>query len=43
MGFIEYLPSYNPYSGSEVIIHDLSDRKAEAIHNQNIKIIVSTI
>ena len=28
MGFIEYLPSYNPYSGSEVILHDLSDRKA---------------
>ncbi|MEO8234610.1 MAG: transcriptional regulator [Flavobacterium sp.] len=28
MGFIDYLPSYNPYSGSEVIIHDLSDRKA---------------
>ncbi|WP_445737616.1 transcriptional regulator [Mariniflexile sp.] len=28
MGFIDYLPSYNPYSGSEVIIHDLSDRKS---------------
>lgn len=28
MGFIDYLPSYNPYSGSEVILHDLSDRKA---------------
>lgn len=25
LGFIEYLPSYNPYSGSEVIIHNLSD------------------
>lgn len=25
LGFIEYLPSYNPYSGSEVIIHDLAD------------------
>lgn len=28
MGFIEYLPSYNPYAGSEVILHDLSDRKS---------------
>lgn len=28
MGFIVYLPSYNPYSGSEVILHDLSDRKS---------------
>lgn len=28
MGFIEYLPSYNPYSGSEVILYDLSDRKS---------------
>src|SRR5690606_17137147 len=28
MGFIDYLPSYNPYSGSEVILHDLSDRKS---------------
>ncbi|WKW46608.1 transcriptional regulator [Myroides sp. JBRI-B21084] len=28
LGFIEYIPSYNPYSGSEVILHDLSDRKA---------------
>lgn len=25
LGFIEYLPSYNPYSGSEVIIHNLTD------------------
>ena len=28
MGFIDYIPSYNPYSGSEVILHDLSDRKS---------------
>ncbi|KIX21602.1 hypothetical protein SY27_07845 [Flavobacterium sp. 316] len=28
MGFIDYLPSYNPYAGSEVILHDLSDRKS---------------
>lgn len=27
LGFIDYIPSYNPYSGSEVILHDLSDRK----------------
>lgn len=25
LGFIDYLPSYNPYSGSEVIIHNLAD------------------
>ncbi|WP_310555058.1 transcriptional regulator [Flavobacterium sp.] len=25
LGFIEYLPSYNPYSGSEVIIHNLAE------------------
>ncbi|MBP4139187.1 transcriptional regulator [Flavobacterium geliluteum] len=25
LGFIDYLPSYNPYSGTEVIIHNLSD------------------
>lgn len=25
MGFIEYLPSYNPYSGTEVILHNLGD------------------
>jgi hypothetical protein len=25
LGFIEYLPSYNPYSGTEVILHNLSD------------------
>ena len=42
MGFIEYLPSYNPYSGSEVIIHDLSDRKA-VFKNQTSSIIVQTI
>ena len=28
MGFIDYLPSYNPYAGSEVILHDLSDKKS---------------
>ena len=28
LGFIDYIPSYNPYSGSEVILHDLSDRKS---------------
>lgn len=27
LGFIDYIPSYNPYSGSEVILYDLSDRK----------------
>lgn len=25
LGFIEYLPSYNPYSGTEVIIHNLAE------------------
>lgn len=25
IGFIEYLPSYNPYYGTEVIMHNLSD------------------
>jgi SOS-response transcriptional repressor LexA len=25
LGFIEYLPSYNPYSGTEVIIHNLGE------------------
>lgn len=25
LGFIDYLPSYNPYAGSTVIIHDLSN------------------
>jgi hypothetical protein len=42
MGFIDYLPSYNPYSGSEVIIHDLSDRKA-IFKNQTSSIIDQTI
>lgn len=28
LGFIDYIPSYNPYSGSEVFLHDLSDRKS---------------
>ncbi|WP_100612949.1 transcriptional regulator [Confluentibacter lentus] len=41
MGFIDYLPSYNPYSGSEVIIHDLSDRKA-VFKNQTSSIIDQT-
>ena len=41
MGFIDYLPSYNPYSGSEVIIHDLSDRKA-VFKNQTSSIIAQT-
>lgn len=41
MGFIEYLPSYNPYSGSEVILHDLSDRK-NAFKNQTSSIIDQT-
>lgn len=27
LGFIEYLPSYNPYHGTEVIMHNLSDGK----------------
>lgn len=27
LGFIEYLPSYNPYYGTEVIMHNLSDGK----------------
>lgn len=42
MGFIDYLPSYNPYSGSEVILHDLSDRKA-VFKSQTSSIIVQTI
>ncbi|AWM14667.1 transcriptional regulator [Flavobacterium sediminis] len=42
MGFIDYLPSYNPYSGSEVILHDLSDRKA-VFKNQTSSIIDQTI
>lgn len=25
LGFIEYKPSYNPYSGTEIIVHNLSD------------------
>ena len=25
LGFIEYKPSYNPYSGTEIILHNLSD------------------
>ena len=41
MGFIEYLPSYNPYSGSEVILHDLSDRKS-IFKNQTSSIIDQT-
>lgn len=41
MGFIEYLPSYNPYSGSEVILHDLSDRKS-VFKNQTSSIIDQT-
>lgn len=41
MGFIDYLPSYNPYAGSEVIIHDLSDRKA-VFKNQTSSIIDQT-
>jgi hypothetical protein len=41
MGFIDYLPSYNPYSGSEVILHDLSDRKA-VFKNQTSSIIDQT-
>lgn len=27
LGFIEYLPSYNPYYGTEVIMHNLSEGK----------------
>jgi len=42
MGFIEYLPSYNPYSGSEVILHDLSDRKS-VFKNQTSSIIDQTL
>lgn len=42
MGFIDYLPSYNPYSGSEVILHDLSDRKA-VFKSQTSSIIDQTI
>lgn len=41
MGFIDYLPSYNPYSGSEVILHDLSDRKS-IFKNQTSSIIDQT-
>lgn len=41
MGFIDYLPSYNPYSGSEVILHDLSDRKS-VFKNQTSSIIDQT-
>jgi hypothetical protein len=41
MGFIDYLPSYNPYAGSEVIIHDLSDRKS-VFKNQTSSIIDQT-
>lgn len=41
MGFIDYLPSYNPYTGSEVILHDLSDRK-NAFKNQTSSIIDRT-
>lgn len=41
MGFIEYLPSYNPYSGSEVILLDLSDRKS-VFKNQTSSIIDQT-
>jgi len=25
LGFIEYLPSYNPYAGTEIVMHNLSD------------------
>jgi hypothetical protein len=25
LGFIEYMPSYNPYSGTEIVMHNLSD------------------
>ena len=41
MGFIDYIPSYNPYSGSEVILHDLSDRKS-VFKNQTSSIIDQT-
>jgi len=41
LGFIDYIPSYNPYSGSEVILHDLSDRKA-VFKTQTSSIIVQT-
>jgi SOS-response transcriptional repressor LexA len=41
MGFIDYLPSYNPYAGSEVILHDLSDRKS-VFKNQTSSIIDRT-
>ncbi len=41
MGFIDYLPSYNPYAGSEVILHDLSDRKS-VFKNQTSSIIDQT-
>lgn len=42
MGFIDYLPSYNPYTGSEVILHDLSDRKA-VFKNQTSSMSVKTV
>ena len=42
MGFIDYLPSYNPYTGSEVILHDLSDRKA-VFKNQTSSMNVKTV
>jgi hypothetical protein len=41
LGFIDYIPSYNPYTGSEVILHDLSDRKS-VFKNQTHSIIAPT-
>lgn len=35
LGFIEYLPSYNPYHGTEVIMHNLSDGKKPQSSSMN--------
>lgn len=35
LGFIEYLPSYNPYHGTEVIMYNLSDGKKPSSSSMN--------
>ncbi|WP_051149672.1 hypothetical protein [Flavobacterium indicum] len=35
LGFIEYLPSYNPYHGTEVIMYNLSDGKKPQSSSMN--------
>jgi len=37
LGFIEYLPSYNPYFGTEVIMHNLSDGKKPQSSSMNVQ------